>query len=153
MPGINPAQQYMAIGVEVPKNLSGIKTKVALNLTKRQLICFGTAALLGVPLYLTARKTVGTDIAAVLMMAVMVPLFLLAMYERDGMPAEKILMLMIRQRYILPGIRRYKSENLFMRMEEIENMRREVRRLEAKSAGKEKARAGQEKTGGCKRNG
>ena len=30
----------MAIGVDVPKNLSGIKTKVALNLTKRQLICF-----------------------------------------------------------------------------------------------------------------
>ena len=97
----------MAIGVEVPKNLSGIKTKVALNLTRRQLICFGTAALVGVPLYLGVKNTVGTDIAAILMMAVMVPLFLLAMYEKDGMPAEKILMLMIRQRYILPGIRRY----------------------------------------------
>ena len=33
----------MAISVAVPKNLSGIKTKVAMNLTKRQLICFGAA--------------------------------------------------------------------------------------------------------------
>ena len=127
----------MAIGADVPKNLSGIKTKVALNLTKRQLICFGTAALLGVPLYLAAKDTVGTDIAALLMMAVMVPLFLLAMYEKNGMPAEKILMLIIRQKYILPGIRRYKSENLYKKLEDQEKLRKEVERLEAK-AGKSK---------------
>ena len=36
-----PARMLMAISVAVPKNLSGIKTKVAMNLTKRQLICFG----------------------------------------------------------------------------------------------------------------
>ncbi|MBQ7725087.1 MAG: PrgI family protein [Lachnospiraceae bacterium] len=123
----------MAIGVDVPKNLSGIKTKVAFNLTRRQLICFGAAALIGVPLYLGVRNTVGTDIAAILMMAVMVPLFILAMYEKDGKPAEKILMLMIRQRYILPGIRRYKSENLYMKLEERENLRKEVERLEVKA--------------------
>ena len=33
-----PARMLMAISVAVPKNLSGIKTKVAMNLTKRQLI-------------------------------------------------------------------------------------------------------------------
>ena len=40
----------MAISVPVPKDLSGIKTKVALNLTKRQIICFSGAAIAGVPL-------------------------------------------------------------------------------------------------------
>ncbi len=127
----------MAIGVDVPKNLSGIKTNVALNLTKRQLICFGTAALIGVPLYLATKETAGTDIAATLMIAVMIPLFILAMYEKNGMPAEKILMLIIRQKYILPGIRRYKSENLYKKLEERESIRKEVERLEAK-AGKGK---------------
>ncbi len=39
----------MAISVAVPKNLSGIKTKVAMNLTKRQLICFGAAGAVGIP--------------------------------------------------------------------------------------------------------
>ena len=45
----------MAISVAVPKNLSGIKTKVAMNLTKRQLICFGAAGAVGIPLYLYQR--------------------------------------------------------------------------------------------------
>ncbi len=135
----------MAIGVEVPKKLDGIKTKVALNLTKRQLICFGTAAMIGVPLYLGTRKAIGTEAAAILMIVVMVPLFLLAMYERDGMPAEKILKLMIRQKYIMPGIRRYRSEDLYKQMEEREKIRKQVERLEIK-AGNEKHRFGK-KTG------
>ena len=45
----------MAISVAVPKDLSGIKTKVAMNLTKRQLICFGGAGAVGIPLYIFTK--------------------------------------------------------------------------------------------------
>lgn len=38
--------------VNVPNDLSKIKTKVAFNLTKRQLVCFGGGALVGIPSYL-----------------------------------------------------------------------------------------------------
>ena len=41
--------------VNVPNDLSKIKTKMAFNLTKRQLICFGGAAAIGIPSYLLAR--------------------------------------------------------------------------------------------------
>ena len=34
--------------VPVPKDLTKVKTKVAFNLTKRQLICFGGGAVLGI---------------------------------------------------------------------------------------------------------
>ena len=34
--------------VNVPNDLSKVKTKMALNLTKRQLICFGCAAAVGI---------------------------------------------------------------------------------------------------------
>ncbi len=54
----------MAISVAVPKDLSGIKTKVAMNLTKRQMICFSGAALFGVPVYLftgSYRDAGGSD--------------------------------------------------------------------------------------------
>lgn len=122
----------MAIAVNVPKNLSGIKTKVALNLTKRQLICFGTAAVTGFPLYLFTRKPLGTEAAAFLMIAVMLPFFFVAMYEKDGMPAEKVLKLVLRQRFMTPGIRRYETENLYKQLSEREKMRKEVARLEAK---------------------
>ena len=96
----------MAIAVDVPKDLSGIKTKVALNLTKRQLVCFGSAAVTGVPLYLLTKGATGTEAAALLMITVMLPFFIFAMYEKDGMYAEEILKLMVRQKYLVPGIRR-----------------------------------------------
>ena len=62
----------MAISVQVPKDLSGIKTKVALNLTK----------------------------------------------------------------ILTPGIRPYRSENLYKQLEEKEKLRREVRYLEEKAKGR-----------------
>ena len=53
--------------VPVPKDLTRVKTKVALNLTKRQLIFFSLAAAVGIPFYLFMRKPIGSSIAAILM--------------------------------------------------------------------------------------
>ena len=128
-------EQTMAISVPVPKDLSGIKTKVALNLTKRQIICFSGAAITGVPLYFLTKGVLGTQAAAFIMVGVMLPFFFLAMYERDGFPAEKILYFMIRQKMLTPGIRPYKSENLYEQLEEREKIKKEVRYLEEKAKG------------------
>ena len=113
----------MAISVAVPKDLSGIKTKVAMNLTKRQIICFGSAAALGVPFYILTKGVLGTEVAALLMVAIMLPFFFLAMYEKDGFPAEKILYFMLRQKILTPGIRPYKSENIHKQLEEREKIK------------------------------
>lgn len=123
----------MAISVAVPKDLSGIKTKVALNLTKRQIICFSSAAIVGIPLYFLTKGILGTQAAAMVMVFVMLPFFFLAMYEKDGFPAEKILYFMVRQMILTPGIRPYRSENLYRKLEEKEKLRKEVRYLEAKA--------------------
>ena len=131
----------MAISVAVPKNLSGIKTKVAMNLTKRQLVCFGSAGAVGIPFYIFTKGVIGTQASALIMVALMLPIFFLAMYEKDGFPAEKILYFMIRQKFLVPGIRPYKSENLYRQLEEKERMKKEVRYLEEKAAGRN---AGQE---------
>ena len=128
-------EQTMAISVPVPKDLSGIKTKVALNLTKRQIICFSGAAITGVPLYFLTKGVLGTQAAALIMVGVMLPFFFLAMYERDGFPAEKLLYFMIRQTILTPGIRPYKSENLYEQLEEREKIKKEVRYLEEKAKG------------------
>ena len=71
------------------KIFSKIKTKLALNLTKRQIICFSLAGICGVPVYLLTKAGLGTDVAATLMIIVMLPFFFFAMYEKDGFPAEK----------------------------------------------------------------
>ena len=98
--------------VPVPKDLTNIKTKVALNLTKRQLICFSLAALIGVPAYLLTRGATGSSVAVILMIGLMLPFFFLAMYEKDGQPAEKIIRNYIRAK-LWPGTRPYITENLY----------------------------------------
>lgn len=75
--------------VNVPNDLSKIKTKIAFNLTRRQLICFGGAAAVGIPVYLLTHHALGGTGAMFLMIALMLPAFFMAMYERDGLPFER----------------------------------------------------------------
>ena len=125
----------MAISVAVPKDLSGIKTKVALNLTKRQIICFSGAIITATPTYFLTRNILGTSGSTFLLMLVAMPFFFFAMYSRDGFPAEKILMFMIRQKFLTPGLRPYKSQNLYARLEDKERIRKEVHYLEEQKRG------------------
>ena len=99
--------------VNVPNDLSKIKTKMALNMTKRQLLCFGAAAVIGIPTYLFTRSALGNSPAMLLMIALMLPCFFLAMYERDGLPAEKVARNILLARFIRPGTRPYKTENFY----------------------------------------
>ena len=48
-----------------------------------------------------------------LMLAVMLPAFMLAMYERDGLPFEKVVRNIIRAKFTRPGIRPYKTQNIY----------------------------------------
>ena len=95
--------------VNVPKDLTKVKNKVVLNLTKRQLICFGIAPAIGMPFYFLTRGVLGNSIAMTGMVFLMVPAFLFAMYEKDGMPLEQVLLNIIRVRYQRPAVRRYET--------------------------------------------
>ena len=99
--------------VSVPKDLNKIKTKVALRMTKRQLICFGTAVVIGIPAYIFTRGSIGNTSAVLLMMGIMAPFFLLAMYEKDGLPAEKLVRNFIRTKFYWSEIRYYRTDNFY----------------------------------------
>lgn len=99
--------------VSIPNDLSKIKTKIALNLTSRQLVCFGCAAAVGIPAFLLARSAVGNTGAMFLMLAVMLPAFFMAMYERDGLPFEKVVRNIVRARFLRPGVRPYRTQNIY----------------------------------------
>ncbi len=86
-------------------------------MTSRQLICFGAAAIIGVPVYLLTRQHIGNSAAALLMIALMLPLFFLAMFERDGLPAEKIIRNYLRSGVFWPSKRPYKTENFYAILE------------------------------------
>lgn len=124
--------------VPVPKDLSKIKTKLAFNLTKRQLICFSAAASVGLPTYLLTRGALGNSAAMLLMIGLMLPFFFFAMYEKDGLPLEKVLKNIIRTCFLYPRVRPYKTENFYALLSEKEakpiaetDKRRKARRKNA----------------------
>lgn len=123
----------MAITVTVPKDLNNIRTKVALNLTKRQIICFSAAFAIGIPTYFLTKDFVGIEMASLLMVGLMLPFFVLSEYKKDGFPAEKRIYFMLRQKILTPGIRPYKSENIYKQLERYEKIREEIERLESKA--------------------
>ena len=91
--------------IPIQKDFSKVKNKVALGLTKRQLLCFALAALAGIPTYILLKKVIPTDIAGVIMIIVMLPFFLFALYEKDGQPLEEVLKNVIMEKYIRPQVR------------------------------------------------
>lgn len=99
--------------VSVPKDLTKVKNKVVLNLTKRQIICLVLAAAVGLPFYFLTKGYIGTSNAATGMVILMLPAFMFAMYEKDGLPLEKILWNIINVKFLKPSIRRYEVENLY----------------------------------------
>ena len=100
--------------VTIPKDLSKVQSKILFGLTKRQVICFGAAALIGVPLFFLAKGALGTTTAALCMILVMLPFFLFAMYERNGQPLEVYLGHLIQNKFIRPKVRIYQTNNLYL---------------------------------------
>ena len=128
--------------VNVPKDLTKVKSKVLFNLTRRQLVCFGIGAAIGVPLFFLLKKPLGTSAASMLMMVVMLPAFLLAMYEKNGQPLEKILKNMIQVCFLRPKQRPYETNNFYAVLERQQKLDKEVYTiLHAKEAQAGRAKA------------
>jgi hypothetical protein len=99
--------------VSIPKDLSRVRAKFILGLTKRQAVCFGSAAATGLPLFFLLRGVMPGSAAALLMVIVTLPWFLFAMYEKNGLPLEKFLKRVISVRFTRPKIRTYQTNNLY----------------------------------------
>lgn len=133
--------------VPVPKDLTKVKTKVMFNLTKRQLICFGAAIAVAVPVFFLLKDSAGSSAATMLMIIVALPFFLLAMYEKNGQPLEKIIGNIIKVSVIRPKKRPYKTNNFYAVLERQEQLDKEVYQI---VHGKEKAAAQRERSAGRK---
>ena len=112
--------------VPVPKDLSKIKTKVAFNLTKRQIVCFAVALILGLPLFFLLKDSAGTSLAAFVMIVIMLPCFLMAMYEKHGQPLETVVKNIIQTKFVRPKERPYQTKNLYAVLERQRKLEKEV---------------------------
>ena len=119
----------MASYISVPRDLTKVKSKVMFNLTKRQLICFLVAVLLGVPSFFLLKKIGSTSMATMGMMVIMLPLFFLAMFEKNGQPLEIYLSHFIQANFIRPKIRLYQTNNYYAALIRQLKVEEEVERI------------------------
>ena len=120
--------------VTVPKDLSKIKTKVAFNLTKRQIVCLGAALLVGLPLFFLLKGSAGTTLAAMAMIVVML----------HGQPLEVVVKNIIQTKFTRPKERPYQTENFYAVLERQRKLEKEVSAI-VKGTGAKGA-------GSCRRN-
>lgn len=132
--------------VPVPKDLTRVKSKFLFNLTKRQVVCFGLGALVGVPLFFLTKGALGVSMAVLLMIIAMLPFFMFALFERHGQPLEVLLMHYVRARFIRPRTRVYETQNFYAAIEQNTRNRQEVRLIvHGKTQGKNQTHSGRKK--------
>lgn len=140
----------MAAYIPVPRDLTRVKTKVFLNLTKRQLVCFSAAAIIGLPSFFLLKALGNVSLASLGMIIVMLPLFLLAIYEKDGQPLEVIAKHFIESKFIRPKIRPYQTNNYYVALVRQYQLEKEVNSIvhqnEKAGAGSKNARKPDEGT-------
>ena len=112
--------------VPVPKDLSAVKTKVMFNLTKRQLICFAAGAVVAIPLFFLCKTGMNTSAASIVMVLALMPFMLLAMYEKNGQPLEKIARNFIMVCFLRPKVRPYRTNNFYSMLERQDKLDKEV---------------------------
>jgi hypothetical protein len=115
--------------VSIPKDLTKVRTKFLLGLTKRQTVCFGSAAAIGLPLFFLLRNVASTSVSAFVMVVVMLPWFMFAMYERNGIPLEKYIKYIYTAQFKRPKIRTYRTDNLYAATGRQSQLEKEVERI------------------------
>ena len=129
--------------VPVPKDLTKVKSKFIFNLTKRQVLCFGLGALIGVPVFFLVKGSLGTSAATLLMIVLMLPFFLFVMYEKNGQHLEVVLKHFIESRFLRPKTRIYQTDNFYAAIDRSVRYRKEANRiLYGKNQGKNQTDAG-----------
>jgi len=115
--------------VSIPKDLTAVKTKFIMGLTKRQAVCFGAAAITGLPLFFLVKTFAPVSLSAFFMVIVMLPWFMFAMYQKNGQPLEKFLKNIISVKFKRPKIRTYQTNNLYAAAGRQSQLYREVRTI------------------------
>lgn len=128
------------ITVPIVKDPTRVKSRFIGSFSKRQIVCYGIAILMGVPFYFCTKDMLGKETSALIMVALMFPAIISSIYEKEGLPAEKYFIRYFRWKFLRPVNRAYRAENRFVRMEKRNQMEMEVEALERKQTEFRRAR-------------
>ena len=98
---------------------------------------------MGLPLFFLLKDSAGTSLAAMAMIVVMLPCFLVAMYEKHGQPLEVVVKNIIQTKLTRPKVRPYQTENLYALLEKQreKEVSAIVKRTDKKDAGSRRKQA------------
>ena len=113
----------------IPKDLAQVQSKVFLNLTKRQVICFLPALALGLPVFFLTRNALGLSGALLLMMFLMMPFLFAAFYKHNDEYFEKYIGHLLQTVFIRTKDRPYKTDNFYEILERQDRLEKEVRKI------------------------
>lgn len=106
------------IEIQIPKEITDYKEKFLFGLTVRQLFSAVVALAICVPLYIFGKDYLGEDIVSWLIILVAIPVFAFGFFKSDGMPFEKFLALLYRQKWVEPQKRKYEELPVFWKCRE-----------------------------------
>lgn len=113
--------------VPIPTDLKSVKTKVAFNLTTRQLLYFSIALVIGAPIFwLSNRYFDNSTIALLISMIVAAPLVFFGMFEKDGLTGEKYIKQVLNVKYKKPLRRYYKNTNYYVFLQKVIHKENEI---------------------------
>lgn len=114
--------------VSIPKELKTIKSKLFLGLTKRQLIGFGIALAISLPVFFLL-KSFSLDIALYGLFFTACPAIFATIFTKDGMPAETWIKLYLEYKYLNPQKRYFKVSKRNVKVAAERNMMNEKRKV------------------------
>lgn len=101
------------IEIKIPKEITEYKEKFLFGLTVRQFVSAVAALAVCIPLYIFGRDFLGDDVVGWLIILVAIPIFAFGFFRYDGMPFEKFLVMIYRQKWVEPQRRTYEELPVF----------------------------------------
>ena len=81
---------------------------------------------LGIAAFFLLKDSAGTSFSTLVMIAIMLPCFLMAMYEKHGQPLEVVAKNIILTKFVRPKERPYQTENFYAVLEKQRKLEKEV---------------------------
>lgn len=117
--------------INMTKDFSEVKRTISgIGLTKRQLMAFGVALALGIPIFLICKNAFHNISASILIMAIIIiPVCLALLYKKDGAFIETRIQYWYETHHIRNTDRPYQTDNLYDLMEEEKRIKEEVEKI------------------------
>lgn len=124
--------------VELTQDFSKVKKVVSgTGLTKRQLIAFSSGGIIGLGVFFLLKSKFGFDTTSSMkgLIIAAIPIFLILMYEKDGMYIEKYIFYFIETYFIRNTDRPYRTQNIYEIMQQEQELQMEIEKIVFESEG------------------